>query len=188
MADRENNILDLDNRISDLEKRMDSINLEEITWNDNPNDLIQICKTIRQSIEDDFNRVISMIDRFEGHGYSTKQKRIYTSFPTLRTVQKEKRKRRNAKIDKIERAIKLFKQNNGKKISLGYKKVTWKILPPGKWSISDIKNYYFEFAKRFPSENIDLSRLEIIERLNPFECLLGENENYGYVAYRFKRV
>jgi len=61
--------------------------------------------------------------------------------------------------------------------------VDWILLPAGTWHIRDLIEHFKHFQSRFPQKRVEPDRLEVIARLRPADCYVGQAGWYGYVAF-----
>lgn len=98
---------------------------------------------------------------------------------------KPEHKRYRKLIEGIENCQHYRETEDGQQIPVRVHYVDWILLPAGTWHIQDLIEHFKHFQSRFPQKRVEPDRLEVISRLHPADCYVGQAGWYGYVAFTF---
>ena len=100
----------------------------------------------------------------------------------VKLVEEQKKQARIIEVKNIrEMILNYFNSRRPEDI----RRISWQILPPGKWSIDQITKHYRALESNNSKGKYELNRLESLKTLNPTTCYIGLEEFEGYVVFCF---
>jgi len=87
------------------------------------------------------------------------------------------------KISRIESDLNYYKKHKLSKIP---KQLSWRLVPPGSYTSTQIKSYFKSLHSHKKNEKHDWDRLETIQSLKPDSTYIGLEELEGYMLFYFK--
>lgn len=66
--------------------------------------------------------------------------------------------------------------------------VSWRVLPPGEWTLETILQHYVSLQRTYPEIMYDVERIRSIFSIRPSSCYIGTGEFDGYIVFAFPQT